>query len=880
VISAREFCRERGFPRALFLTYAFDPLFFERVPLRDLERGGSRNIVIAADAGQLGEAMARCLEQLVHLGRSYVLAETVTANIFHPKLIARLSPTEGRVWIGSGNLTYTGWGGNQELATAWSVGPQHEDRGGWLSALLDAVAAVVPSTTFAAQIEAIRASVPWLSAQSGALSQAPVLFSTPTRPLGPQLAARWDGRKFEELRLCTGSTDTEGAFLLWAHRTFGVRRATICLSPPFVAFDPRKLERLPLEVRVIKAKPEQLMHAKFYWFSGSAGSAAVVGSANCSAAAWLVGNGRGNVELIVPYDAPREADFKPVLSMFRGAKLAPDKALSKRPATPDEEEAADEPSFQIVSLRLRTTGRLVEVILEPQVPADGRVELMLSSAFRKVTVPLTRHRVWSGRLPPDFELGPGTAFGYAVVAVARGTITTATRWLDNEGAIAHATTEIQIDANLKDLSRRSFMSADQQRILDAIYAVSNTLLRGDGKAFVLAAARKRNPDDTVKSDDDTERPSAVDPAVMVRSLKQLAAARIAHHQAGRGAYGGTLEGVIAMLFSRDEAEDEIDLSQEAWTGDNPEQVSDEPGDVRGNLGQPPPDDRPPSMPDSHEVAARFREQLEQFLHELASPDFAETADAPRIVQALAFPLLLCVRGSEGGWLAQDTLSSVAVRVTNIMFNKSYGPGKPLGLLRGAQERYMALGREDEFLRAVGEGTLWSILLSALSSADNELLKHLVPKAAALAAVFGCKELVAFATPEQLGSLMQCLIIPNAQLAMTERVTEVTDSLARVVTLLQASENEVYAMQGNGKRLQKGGSLLWSSKWGWHVLPPSPAEIYYSGHINVDLAAKDNPRIADALLSLRSAFLPASMAAAPQQAEEGGLPKSQPPAGQR
>jgi hypothetical protein len=28
VISAREFCRERGFPHALFLTYAFDPLFF------------------------------------------------------------------------------------------------------------------------------------------------------------------------------------------------------------------------------------------------------------------------------------------------------------------------------------------------------------------------------------------------------------------------------------------------------------------------------------------------------------------------------------------------------------------------------------------------------------------------------------------------------------------------------------------------------------------------------------------------------------------------------------------------------------------------------------------------------------------------------------
>ena len=114
MISAREFCRERGFPHALFLTYAFDPLFFERVPLRDLERGGSRNIVIAADAGQLREAMAQSLEQLVHLGRSYVLAETVSANVFHPKLIARLSPTEGRVWIGL--VHWTAARGSRQLA--------------------------------------------------------------------------------------------------------------------------------------------------------------------------------------------------------------------------------------------------------------------------------------------------------------------------------------------------------------------------------------------------------------------------------------------------------------------------------------------------------------------------------------------------------------------------------------------------------------------------------------------------------------------------------------------------------------------------------------------------------------------------------------------
>lgn len=156
MISAREFCREPGYPIALLLTYSFDPLFFERISLPDLEIGGSRRIVIAADADQVGEAMSRCIGQVAHLGRRYVLAETAVAKTFHPKLIARLSGTGGKVWIGSGNLTYRGWGGNRELATTWSVGPEEEDSGVWLDEILDAVSALVKSSTFAAQAEFIR----------------------------------------------------------------------------------------------------------------------------------------------------------------------------------------------------------------------------------------------------------------------------------------------------------------------------------------------------------------------------------------------------------------------------------------------------------------------------------------------------------------------------------------------------------------------------------------------------------------------------------------------------------------------------------------------------------------------------------------------------
>ncbi len=71
MISARQFCRESEFPIAVFLTYSFDPLFFERIPWADLGIGGSRRIVVAADAGQVVEAMHRCIGQIAYLGRRY-----------------------------------------------------------------------------------------------------------------------------------------------------------------------------------------------------------------------------------------------------------------------------------------------------------------------------------------------------------------------------------------------------------------------------------------------------------------------------------------------------------------------------------------------------------------------------------------------------------------------------------------------------------------------------------------------------------------------------------------------------------------------------------------------------------------------------------------
>jgi hypothetical protein len=56
----RDFCREQGYDKALLITYDFDALFFERVVLPDLWAGGSSDVQVIADVGQVSQALPPC----------------------------------------------------------------------------------------------------------------------------------------------------------------------------------------------------------------------------------------------------------------------------------------------------------------------------------------------------------------------------------------------------------------------------------------------------------------------------------------------------------------------------------------------------------------------------------------------------------------------------------------------------------------------------------------------------------------------------------------------------------------------------------------------------------------------------------------------------
>ena len=517
MISAREFCQEGDFPIAIFLTYSFDLLFFERIPLPDLAIGGSRRILVLADAIQVAEAVRRCIGQIAYLGRRYLLAEAVLTNAFHPKLIVRVSAEGGRVWLGSGNLTYTGWGGNHELATSWPIGPREDDKGIWFDELLSGLRRVIRSTSFEDQLRSIRDEVHWLTARPSSPQSGSIFFGMPGRPLAPQLAERWAGRRFHTLKLCTGSTDRDGSFLAWAHRTFGVKRAIICLTPAHASFDVGKLEKLPMDIRIIQADDDKIMHAKFYWFAGPDGEAAVVGSPNCSAAAWF----GGNVELVIAYDSATEPGFHSAMAVFRRRALSPKKALAGVVRPLDQEDTDVRPAFRLVSLRLRSA-KAIELVLDPRPNADAQVTLVIQRNAGDVRLRLlAQQNSFIGRLPADFLMGSTTTFGLAEIVSGGTRYTTQPRWFDNDLLLERANTIRTFDQDLQDLSRQSLFSSDYHRILEAIHAVSAQLLKRSEEPIRDSVQRSKQGAASGAKPDTDHGQTAVDPAAMVRSLSDL-----------------------------------------------------------------------------------------------------------------------------------------------------------------------------------------------------------------------------------------------------------------------------------------------------------------------------------------------------------------------
>jgi hypothetical protein len=159
---------------------------------------------------------------------------------------------------------------------------------------------------------------------------------------------------------------------------------------------------------------------------------------------------------------------------------------------------------------------------------------------------------------------------------------------------------------------------------------------------------------------------------------------------------------------------------------------------------------------------------------------------------------------------------------------------------------MGLGRESEFFTAVGGGPLWTVLLAALTSRTNGTIQASVLMATALTTILERRDLLSCATEADIWSLMNSIGIEGVTQNLTTKAAAIFEANATLTRVLTAYWDSCPESHRHGSRLCAARSLLWCKTWGWKVMPPSPAQTYVTGYLDVATTARTRPDIKEAL----------------------------------
>jgi hypothetical protein len=804
-MNPREFCRERGFHIAVLLTYSFDAFFFERVILKDLRAGEADDILVVADARQINEAAERWDGQLRALGRSYQLVPSVTPGSFHPKVMLRLGPEGGAVWLGSGNLTSGGWGANREVGCAWTLGPGQDDEGAWVVPFLERVASWSAS---GARHNVLRRALEttWLGeARGGADAADPGLILTghETVSLTAQLERRWAGRRFDEVRIFTGSTDENGAFLRWAHDTFGVRRARVVLDQNRASFVEGRIAALPVETSVMHLPGRHPTHAKFYWFEGPDGAAAVMGSANCSAAAWrLPPADGGNIEAVTVYDEASAPGFASILEVFEDEDLIPAK-LARQPVKREKEERGT----YLPSPQLDWDGMSdeLQVVFPNALPPGATVSIEVNGRLLTTHPADADGRFWVTEVS-GFADERETVFVTVIVRTAEGEEVRSRRWINDLAELRHTSRGSRLPEAIPDLGGE-LTPSEQQKTLARLQKLS-ALLLNDPSSFADPLSSRTA--DTATSDADTaaaENYEPIDPEKFVRSIESVELL-VEEGRAGRTAAAGlSLAGVMRAIFGSGRA---IDFDDEMDFADEPESPSgdDSAGDAEASLKADLTAKRRAAPADRYKQ--RLRDDLQKYIREMGRKELTSRWTATQLVEATAYPLAVIYNGSAGNWFEDEQAQEWAVQVIDTLFSHSKSAR---GLLDAVRARYREAGREADFMRIVGDGTLWLALLSSLANLPWKGRNAGLKKALALRAVYEASDLVASGDAGRMRHLLSRMEEQKAR-AVIDTAPRTVVALRRIEAALRERLKETLARQEQNRIRYAAGDILWKSETVW------------------------------------------------------------------
>jgi hypothetical protein len=310
------------FHAGIFFTYGADLAFFEEAVLYPLWRNGCRNHLVFMDAQRYADTIGDLRGSVTWVGRRYLLipVDLGMLQCFHPKLVLLLGHGRGRLLIGSGNLTFTGFGHNHEVFTCLDWTPdnpelQHLFAQTW-SLVNTALQRWGHSDEARTMLNKMAYVSDWLASPTEPTTEIQ-LFHTLEDPLIDQCSRALGGEVIERITVLSPFLDGAALALSKLYSRFQPKELRLVLQDERAVGNAEALESLrqagaPLEVYRFN-DDKRYLHAKIYVFETADASYMLTGSANCTRAAWLATCADGNFEVALMRRADSRQYFDPLL---------------------------------------------------------------------------------------------------------------------------------------------------------------------------------------------------------------------------------------------------------------------------------------------------------------------------------------------------------------------------------------------------------------------------------------------------------------------------------------------------------------------------------------------------------------------------------------
>jgi hypothetical protein len=449
---------KKGYYAAFYCSYGVDLAFFEEAVLRPLWQNQCRHHVIFMDGRRYADTIEVLRGSAEYVGQRYSLVpiNRPAFQVFHPKLILLLGPEHGRLLVGSGNLTFTGFGQNHELFTCfdWSA-----DQPESLSLFQDAWRFV---RTVQARwghnpraIEVMKRTeygASWLI-QPGESRPSDVAFwHTLDEKLLDRLAAQLQGERVERLTIVTPFLDKTATAVAALYQCFQPQTLRLVLQHNQAVGDPLALSRLQAEGIPLALFPfgddRRYLHAKLLLLETATAAYALTGSANCTRPALLATAEDGNVETAVFHRGSTPAHFNYLLpsNLLSAQAVAVEQiALRGDRLVQPEDSDDDETPAWIQLLDATVMGQALHLQIEwRQFTPAPRPELQLQFDTvppRYVDIPAREPGIHSIVIPIADELGALLTDPLSVQLIARDPagnlvlIRTPSLWITNIDAM-------------------------------------------------------------------------------------------------------------------------------------------------------------------------------------------------------------------------------------------------------------------------------------------------------------------------------------------------------------------------------------------------------------------------------------------------------------